>query len=138
MNKTMVEQVKETANKVKMCAMGKIAEDINSRLPEKPVELSKWEKYEFIKSGKAKLKELTMNEVMNENYSTYITRCFTYPIDPKQKEYDDAVETIKSEKHDRELAAELAFNRVANERILEMIDAKTFLDTLDRMAQEKW
>lgn len=141
MNKVTIENVRAAAEKVKMCVMGKIAEDIKARLPEEPVRYSHLDKYEMIKSGVAQLKVDLAATSFFPRYESDLPRltdCFTFPVKAEVAKYEAAKAAIQSEKNDRELAAELAFNRIANERVFEMITGQEFLDELEKMAQQKW
>jgi hypothetical protein len=138
MNKMGVETVKAIVGKVKMCILGKISEDFEKRLPPKVDEWDNIEKYNFIKSGEAKLKFIPRKTLMGQYDKPLLTSSFIYPDKPETQAYDEAKALLMGEKIDRELAVELAFNRLANERILEMIDSKTFLDRLDVMASQEW
>jgi len=142
MNKATIENVQAAANKLKMCLTGKVETDIKSRYPEKPNQLDDWDKYKLIKSGEATLKKnLTRKEIGQMRYSSdrlALADAYTYPVSDEQKAYDKAVLDSNDEKLIREMAIELAFNRVTDERIFEMITAQEFLDKLEVMAQQKW
>jgi hypothetical protein len=141
MNKLTIENVNSAADKVKQCVLGKIEADIQSRLPSKPVALDGWQKYKLIISGKATIKK---NIPMKDFFSKYnsdspqLISCFNYPVSQEEKEYEKAKKDIQSEQNDRELAVELSFRRVVEERIFEMIDAKGFLDKLELLARQEW
>ena len=141
MNKLTIENVTHAAEKVKRCVLGKIEADIERRLPPIPVSLDGWQKYKLIVSGKATIKK---NIPMKDFFSRYnddspqLIKCFNYPVGTEEKEYEKAKKTIQSERNDRELAVELAFRRVIEERIFELIDANGFLDKLEKMAQQEW
>ena len=141
MNKTDQDHVWKVVNRAKSCLLGKIEADINSRLPEKPSELSDWEKYKLIKSGEAKLiKTFTVKQMMS-NYSSdrpRLIEAFTYPERPEVIAYEKAKKAVQEEKDTRELAVETAFNRLADERIMGILDTKDFLDSVERMQQDKW
>jgi hypothetical protein len=141
MNKATIENVRAAVNKIKMCLNGKVEADIKTRYPEKPNQLDDWDKYKLIKSGEAKLKlNLTREILKHDRYSDKLAlvEAYTYPVSDEQKAYDKAVLDSRDEKLTREMAIELAFNRVADERIFEMITAQEFLDKLEVMAQQKW
>ena len=137
MNKTEVDRIREIANRVKYCALAEVAADIEKRYPKKPRELNKWEKYQLLLEGKAHIDpNLEMGYVM-DGYC-YLPRCIICPPRPEDEAYEAAVKKHEQEKIDRELAVELAFNRVADERVMGLIDSQTFLDTVEKMAQQEW
>lgn len=141
MNKADQDHVWKVVNRAKMCLLGKIEEDINSRLPDKPEDLTDWEKYKLIKSGEAKLKRnLPMRKIMS-GYSgdkPKLVEAYTYPERAEVVEYNKAKTLVQAEKDTRELAVETAFNRIADERIMGVLDTKDFLDAVEKMQQEKW
>lgn len=140
MNKLTIDKVHHVVEKTKLCVMGKIASDINSRLPEKPEEWDNLEMYNFIKNGTATLNTLSIRDIMeSSNYATpKLFASYTYPVKPEMKVYEDALEKVKDERNMREQAVSLAFDRLANERIFELIDGKEFLDKLEQLSQEDW
>lgn len=141
MNKFAAEQVKKSADRIKTCVLGKISADIESRLPKQPVPLDNWEKYKLILSGKATIKKDLRRKDFFSRYnsdSPMLVDSFNYSASKEQKEYDQAKKEIQQEQIDRELAAELAFGRVADERIMEALTTEQFLDKLDKMAQQEW
>lgn len=141
MNKADQEHVWKVVNRAKQCLLGKIATDIESRLPEKPIELTDWDKYKMIKSGEAKLiKTFSIKNIL-PHYSgdrPRLVDSFTYPERPEVVAHEKAKAAIQEEKDTRELAVETAFNRLADERIMGVLDTKDFLDSVERMQQEKW
>ena len=141
MNKFDAEQVRKSAYKVKSCVLGKIAADIESRLPKRPEPLDDWEKYKLILSGVATIKKDIRRKDFFDRYESdkpKLISSFNYPVPEEQAAYDSAKKAIKQESKDRELAAELAFNRVADERIMGLLTPKEFLDQLEKMAQQDW
>lgn len=140
MNKLQTEKIMTAVNKAKMCAMGKINEDINSRLPPQPEPLDDWDKYKLIKSGDARLiKNLTRASLRRgRNDRIPLVESYIYPITDEQSTYDKAKKASEQERNDRELAVETAFDRIANERILEVISTKDFLDGLEKLSQQQW
>lgn len=140
MNKTEITQVYSCVEKAKRCLLGKIEQDINSRLPEKPTPLDNWDKYKLIKSGEAKLiRNLKIKQIINRyGDSISLVDAFTYPEREEEKLYSAAVKKVESEKNTREMAVELAFNRLADERIMGLIEAKDFLDRLELMQMKEW
>jgi hypothetical protein len=141
MNKTQIERLERIGNKAKLCLLGKIAADINSRLPEKPAELSNWEKYKLIRDGKAKLiKNFTVKKLMNGRYDNgpYLVEAFTYPDNGKQAEFNKAVKATENEKLTREQAVENAIDRLVNEVTCSLIDSKNFLDRLEKISAKEW
>jgi len=141
MNKTEIEYVNATVNKAKKCLLGKINADIEARLPVKPEPLTPWDMYLLIKSGEAKLKLNLKIADLNTRFSSdeiRLIKAFTYPIREKDTAYEKALKSTESERNDRELAVELSFNRVADEHIMGLIDAKTFLDKIESMSMQQW
>ncbi len=141
MNKFDAEQVRRSANNAKSCVLGKIAADIESRLPKRPEPLDDWEKYKLILSGVAKIKKDIRRKDFFERYESdkpKLISSFNFPVPEEQAVYDSAKKAIEQESKDRELAAELAFNRVADERIMGLLTPKEFLDQLEKMAQQDW
>jgi len=141
MNKTEIEYVHKTITKSKSCLLGKINADIEARLPRKPEPRNNWEKYLLIKSGEAKLKRnLRVNDLIKKygDGSIYLVDAFTYPAREEDAAYEKAVKATESEKNTRELAVELSFNRVADEHIMGLIDAKTFLDRIEALSMQQW
>lgn len=141
MNKFASEQVWKSVNRVKTCVLGKVAADIEARMPEKPAPLDNWDKYKLILAGKATIrKNIPRKEFFNkyDSKSPDLVSSYTYPVSKEQKAYDAAVKSVQQEKADRELAVELAFNRVADERIMEFLTTAEFLNRLDEMAKQDW
>ena len=141
MNKSDVAAVMRAIEKVKICVLGKIEADINSRLPKKPRDLDSWDKYCLIRDGKATLITNFKARDLLDRFShdkMMLSSAFTYPISPEQAAYTEAHTAIQAEKADRELAVELAFNRVADECILGLIDRNDFLNTIEKMANQVW
>ena len=141
MNKFAAEQVKRSAERVKACVLGKVSADIAARLPEKPEPLDNWDKYKLILAGKAAIKKDMRRKEFFSKYdskSPDLVSSYTYPVSKEQKAYDAAVKAVGQEQADRELAVELAFNRAADERIMEQLTTAEFLDRLDKMSQQDW
>ena len=139
MNKTMKANINEEAGKISMCLMGKIQEDINNRLPVKPKELDKWEKYKLIKAGKAAIKKgYKASEICSRYNDIPLTEAFTYPKSQELLDYERAVKKISGEKATRELALENAIRRVKSEALLEVITLGDFLTKLEKIASQEW
>jgi len=141
MNKSDIAAITRSAEKVKTCVLGKIEADINARLPKKPRELDAWDKYRLICDGSAELIRTFKAKDLIDRYTSdkvLLTQAFTYPVTEEKSQYDQAVAAIQSEKADRELAVELAFNRAVDECTLGLLDRKDFLDTIEKMANQQW
>lgn len=129
MNKFASEQVRASAARVKACVLGKVSADIEARLPVKPEPLDNWDKYKLILSGKASIKKDMRRKEFFARYdskSPDLVSSYTYPVSKEQKAYDAALKAVQQEKADRELAVELSFNRVADERIMEFLTTAEF------------
>lgn len=141
MNKTEQDHVWKVVDRAKKCLLGKLETEFNARLPIKPEPLTAWEKYKLIKDGTATLKrDLTIKQLM-PRYSggrVRLTEAFTYPDREEDVAYKLASEALQEERDTRELAIETAFNRIADERIMNILDGKTFLDLVEQMQQQKW
>ncbi len=141
MNKFDAEQVQKSADKVKSCVLGKIVADIEARLPKMPMQLDNWEKYKLILSGAATIKKDLHRKDFFSRYGSdkpNLIDSFNFPTPAEQAVYDSAKKAVEQERKDRELAAELAFGRAVDERIMGLLDSKSFLDKLEKMAQQEW
>lgn len=141
MNKFTADHARKVAERGKACALGKIGEDINARLPEPPEPLTAWDKLKLISSGEAALRKDIKKKEVEPNYSGDALRlvdAFVYPVSNEKSAYDTAYKSVQAEKHDRELAVELAFNRAVDERICGLLDSKGFLDKIEELSSQNW
>lgn len=138
MNQTEEKRVRDVVARAKKCIFGTLATEFASRLPEKPDELTNWEKYNLIKSGAAKLKKLKMKDLMQRYSTVDLIDAFDYPKREEEKAFNEAEKGMQQERIDREMAVEQSFDRVADERVMGLITAKEFLDTVEKMSAQSW